>query len=347
MNLYITINYVILSVLFTFLLTEAMSVFSFMYDKRSIPTVKKYLDPVWGVVGTFAVFFIVNTEVLYPSIMPSIDYLYVFPILLATLLFIARNLFLVFSEYIWKDAKFNQLMLVRIYSLVTFLILLILISVFLSIISGIGANSTLTAFSVAGFLSNPAVPGFIAGAFLTVFGLSFAFYGLQKIKFLSPSFTLIGLLVFILSMRALNLTTNYITYILAAVIFALSVLYYLTGKARREMIFIAVFLSILSINLLNYGKVFGERALASYLNNSAVSSAALGVTAAGGALLTALLLFFLYMYRRPDNKEDYDENSNSGGNEISDKIGIANLYIMSNNNKEDGKEHKTRKNRKR
>ena len=345
MNTYITINYVLLAIVFTFLFVEGMSAISFIYDRKSLPNVKKYLDPIWGIVGTFVVFFVVNTEVLYPSIMPAIDYMYVFPILLATLLFIGRNVFLVFSEYIWKDSKFSQLILARIYSLITFVIIIILLSIFISIISGIGANATLTGFSAAIFLSNPYVLGFIAGTLLIAFGLSFVFYKIEKIKVLSPISTVLGLLLFVFSISRLGLSINYVTYALAAAIALISILYYVTGKARREAIFITVFLSVISINFLNYGKVFGTESLTAYLNNSTVSYASILVTIVGGTLLTVMLLFFLYMYRLPD-KENSSDNYQESSDE-DEKIGIANLYIISNNNKVNGKEYKTGKNRKR
>lgn len=344
MNTYITINYIILGVLFAFLLAEAMSAMAFLYDKKSLPNVKKYLDPIWAIVGTFAVFFVVNTEVLYPSIMPSIDYLYVFPILLATLLFIARNMLLVFSEYIWKNSKFSQLLLARIYSLVSFVIVIILLGVFLSIITGLGTNASLNSFSFSAFLSNYYSIGFIAGILLIAFGLMFAFYGIKKLKVLSPISTIIGLLIFVLSMQGLGLYVNYITYILAAAVAAISVMYLITGKSRREAILITAFLSVLSINLLNYGKVFGTLSLSSFINNSAVNSAGLIVTIIGGILLTIMLVFFLYMYKRPETNTDYQKDYKDEQNPFSN-IGIANLYIMPKNNKENGKEHKKGKNR--
>ncbi|MCL4398752.1 MAG: hypothetical protein M1322_04070 [Candidatus Parvarchaeota archaeon] len=345
MNVYISINYVLLAVVFTFLFVEGMSAISFMYDRKSLPVVKKYLDPIWGIVGTFVVFFVVNAEVLYPSIMPAIDYLYVFPILLATLLFIGRNLFLVFSEYIWKGSRFSQLALARIYSLITFIIIILLLSIFISIISGVGANPSLTGFSAAVFLSNPYVFGFIIGTLLIAFGLSFVFYKIEKMKFLSPIATVTGLLLFILSIRGLGLNTNYVTYLLAVAIALVSILYYVTGRTRREVIFIAAFLSVLSVNFLNYAKVFGTKSLYSYLNNSAVSSASILVTLIGGTLLTAMLLFFFYMYKLPDKEnggDNYSEENDNG-----EKIGIANLYIIPNNNKVNGKERKKGKDGKR
>ena len=108
--------------------------------------------------------------------------------------------------------------------------------------------------------------------------------------------------MFVFSINRLGLNVNYITYVLGAAIALISIFYYATGKARREAVFIVVFLSVISINFLNYGKVFGVDSLTSYLNNSAVSYASILVTVVGGLLLTAMLLFFLYMYRLP-NKE--------------------------------------------
>ncbi len=344
MNIYIVINYVILVVLFAFLLAEAMSAMSFLYDRKSLPSVKKYLDPIWGVVGTFAVFFVVNAEVLYPSIMPPVDYLYVFPIMLAVLLFIARNVFLVFSEYVWKESKISSLSLARVYSLISFVIVIILLIVFLSIITGLGTNSSLTAFSFSSFLFDHYSIGFIAGVLLIAFGLSFPFYKIQKIIVLSPISTILGLFIFVLSMSRLGLSVNYITYILAVAIAAVSLIYYTVGKARREVIFIAAFASILSINMLNYGKVFGTLSLSSFLNNSAVSSAGLAITIIGGVLLVIMLSFFLYMYKKPENGKNYlDEYKEDG--DSPDKMDIANLYIIPNNNKENGKEYKKRKDR--
>jgi cytochrome d ubiquinol oxidase subunit II len=344
MNTYITMNYVILAVLFTFLITEAMSSLSIMYDRKSLPSVKKYFDPVWGVIGTFAVFFVVNTEVLYPSVFPSIDSMYVFPILLATFLFIARNVFLVFSEYVWKDSKISQLLLARTYSIASFAILLVLIIIFLSLITGLGTNSALTSFSISAFVSNYYSLGFIVGLLLIVFGLAFPFFRLEKFKGLSPLMTVIGLALFIISMSALGMIVNYVTYIIAVAIAFTSLLYFLTGKSRREPIFVLIFLSVLSINILNYGRIFGTRSLYSFLNNSAVSSASLAVTIVGGLLLTAMLIFFLYMYKRPDAGMDY---SNRYTDSSFEETKIANLYIMPNSNKENGKEHKKGKNKQR
>ncbi|MCW1301975.1 MAG: hypothetical protein OH316_02475, partial [Candidatus Parvarchaeota archaeon] len=290
MNTYILINYTILAVLFTFLLVEGMSAVSLIYDRKSLPAVKRYLDPIWGIVGTFAVFFVVNSEVLYPQILPNIDYLYVFPILLATFLFIARNVSLVFSEYIWKDSKFSQLTLARIYSLVTILIFVILLTIFISIISGTGVNSALTSFSAVSFLSNYYDLLFILGVVLVVFGMTFVFYKLERLKALSPVTSAAGLLLLFFSMRGLGIFFNYISYMLAVIIVLISIIYFLTGKMRRELIFIVFFLSVLSINLLNYGKVFGTHDLQAYLNNSAVSSASFIVTIIGGFILTGMLL---------------------------------------------------------
>jgi hypothetical protein len=124
-----------------------------------------------------------------------------------------------------------------------------------------------------------------------------------------------------------------------------SILYYVTGRTRREVIFIAAFLSVLSVNFLNYAKVFGTKSLYSYLNNSAVSSASILVTLIGGTLLTAMLLFFFYMYKLPDKEnggDNYSEENDNG-----EKIGIANLYIIPNNNKVNGKERKKGKDGKR
>ncbi|MEM0143162.1 MAG: hypothetical protein QXL94_04325 [Candidatus Parvarchaeum sp.] len=352
MNTYILINYTILAVLFTFLLVEGMSAVSFIYDRKSLPVVKRYLDPIWGIVGTFAVFFVVNSEVLYPQILPNIDYLYVFPILLATFLFIARNVFLVFSEYIWKDSKFSQLTLARVYSLVTILIFIILLAIFISIISGTGVNSALTSFSAVSFLSNYYDLLFVLGVVLVVLGMTFVFYKLEKFKVLSPITSVAGLLLLFFSMKGLGIFFNYISYTLAVIIVLISIIYFLTGKMRRELIFIVLFLSVLSINLLNYGKVFGTHDLQAYLNNSAVSSAGLIVTIIGGTILTGMLLFFLYMYKRPEVKDDYKkdyvlpENSMDYGDNPQD-IEMANVYIMPKNNKENGKEHKKGKDRKR
>ncbi len=346
MNIYILINYSILAILFTFLLAETMSAISFLYDRKSLSVVKKYLDPIWGIVGTFAVFFIVNTEVLYPAAMPSIDYLYVFPILLAILLFIARNFFLIISEYIWKDSRVSQLSFSRIYSVISMIIVLILLIVFISIITGLGVNASLSSFSFLSFLSNYYSIGLIAGVLFLVFGLSFAFYRIQKIKALSPISTALGLILIILSMKGLGISINYITYLLAAVLLAIPLVYYVTGKSKRELIFIVLFLSVFSINLLNYNIIFRTHSLSSFLNNSAVSSAGLAVTIVGGVLLASMLLFFFYMYKRPDSKNDYQKNY-SDEKDPFDRIGMANIYIMPNNNKENGKEYKKRKNKQR
>ena len=344
MNIYILINYGILAVLFTFLLAETVSVLSLIYDRKGLPKIMKYLGPIWGIVGTFAVFFIVNTEVLYPTIMPAIDSLYVFPILLATLLFIGRNVFLVFSEYIWKDSKIDQVSLARVYGIITSIIILILLVVFISIITGIGVNNSLTSFSLYSFLSNYYSIVFIIGVLLIAFGMAFPFYSIQNLKVLSPISTIVGLIIFILSMNNLGILTNYFTYLIAGAITAVSLVYYFTNKSRREIIFFLFFIAVFSINVINYGKVFGTKILSSFLNNSAVSSAGLVVTIVGGVILTAMLAFFLYMYKRPDQKNDYQKDYKDEDNPFS-KIGIANLYIIPNNNKENGKEYKKGKNK--
>ncbi|BFI73502.1 hypothetical protein YN1_4890 [Nanoarchaeota archaeon] len=299
MNLYIIINYIILSVVFSLLSIELISALTLFYNKNKFNDIKNIISPVWEMVGTFIIFFVVNTEVLYPDLLPIIAKLYTIPILLIALFIISRNAFLAYSEQMWKGNKIDSVLLARIYSISTLIISFLSLVVLISVLTGSGVNNNLTNFSFIQFFSNYYTLTLILGVILVLFGLSFVFYKLENNKKLSPIFTLLGLIILIFSFYKLGLYINFVIYIISIIIFLISLIYYLYDFSRKYIIFLINLISFLSIVILNYGRIFNNQSLLNYLNNTPVLPASFIITLLGGTLLIIMLTLFIYMFSRP------------------------------------------------
>ena len=302
MNIYIIINYLILSIVFSFLSIELISALALFYDKNKFNEIRDIISPVWEMIGTFIIFFVVNTEVLYPNLLPTIAKLYTIPILLIGLFIISRNAFLAYSEQMWKGSKIDSILLARVYSISTLIISFLSLVVLISILTGLGVIN-LTVFNFIQFFSNYYTLTLILGVILVLFGLSFIFYKIEKNKILSPIFTLFGLIILIYSFYKLDFYINYLIYIDALLIFLISLSYYLFNFSKKYIIFLINSLSFFLIEILNYGKIFGTQSLINYLNTSPVLPASFIVTILGGTLLLILLTLFIYMFTRPSHGE--------------------------------------------
>ena len=142
-----TLNYAIFAIFLCLFIIETgigvLSIFAYGTYRNSI---RKYLLPIWGMDGTFAVFYLVNLIATYPTL-DGVAYAYIIPVLLSAIFFLLRNVFVSYSEYI-GDIKFETLCM-KIYGTSTIIMSFIVISIFASATSGIGVTISKNAVSVS------------------------------------------------------------------------------------------------------------------------------------------------------------------------------------------------------
>ena len=89
--------------------TEVMAVVPMLtgYKKPEVrESLLKYVVPVWEVVGTFFVLWLVDMENVIPEFMPAISYT-LFPLFAVFIFFLLmRNSIIIYAEFVWHDNKY-------------------------------------------------------------------------------------------------------------------------------------------------------------------------------------------------------------------------------------------------
>ena len=91
MDILYIMNHVVFSLFITLFLVEVGMAFTGLIFYDSYKIIKKYLIPMWEINGTFAIFYIVSFEAIYPKLLVNIGTLYLLPVMVAALLLILRN----------------------------------------------------------------------------------------------------------------------------------------------------------------------------------------------------------------------------------------------------------------
>lgn len=132
---------------------------------------KGYLMPMWEINGTFAVFYLVNLEATYPKLLPVIGTAFIVPALLAIMLVVGRNIFIVASEFESKLTSEENYS--KIYSAFTIIATYLLVCILGSALTGIGLNIPSSSINLVQVLANP----FSIVLFIGLALLSFAAVG--------------------------------------------------------------------------------------------------------------------------------------------------------------------------
>jgi cytochrome d ubiquinol oxidase subunit II len=318
---------VVIASMVTMFSTELMAIVPiatrFNNNKTRI-NVLSYIVPVWEVVGTFFVLWLVDMENIIPILMPAISYA-LFP-LFATFIFflVVRNSFIIYAEFVWHENKyFNERKLYVIYTVATFIMGIMALSILAAISSGYGVHlygfgvysskpysSSYTNFGV--FYSHLGVIGFIIGALIMANGVGMVFYKLTDRKtamgkFLPLILVIIGLAIFMPSYYSIT-TKDYMVnnaYIIIPIVLALiiPVLYIFKSTtylaSYKPFIIILSIISIAFLELRVYPYVFGNANIVVYvpavLTDSPMEYLAFIISAIGGTWLVLMMIYYAYV----------------------------------------------------
>ena len=318
---------VVIASMVTMFATELMAVVPIatrFRDNKIRVNVLSYIVPVWEVVGTFFVLWLVDMENIIPILMPSISYA-LFPLFAVFIFFlVTRNSFIIYAEFVWHENKyFDERKLYVVYSVATFIMGIMALSVLAAIASGYGVHlygfgtesaiaysSSYTNFGV--FYSHLGVIGFIIGALILANGIGMVFYRLSDIKtalgrFMPLILVIIGLAIFMpsyYSITAKDYTVNssliIIPIILALIIPILYAFRQTTYIASyKPFIILVTIISLTFIELREYPFVFGNANISAYIpavtTDSAMEYLAFIISVVGGIWLVLMMIYYGYV----------------------------------------------------
>jgi len=298
MNELYLINYLIFSIFLTMFLVEVgIAIISLFGYEKYKDRIKRLINPIWEVTGTFAIFYVVNFEVTYPTMLSIVGTAYAVPLLVAAIFIILRNMFIIFSEYIGTDKSEHRFRL--IYSVSTLIAAILAIATLASGISGIGispSTSTLT----PSFLFNPFTILILAS--LVLFALSLAESilkpeGFQKIGIVSEilgfAIAYVAVAMYLPGFKIANQT---ILIAVSTVLLAIAVIIQ-AAKYKHAGAFnmILVFLLINLFGVAAYPYIFGTTNITSYIATSALATPEILITLIGGAFVAISLVALIYI----------------------------------------------------
>ena len=298
MNELYLINYLIFSIFLTMFLVEVgIAIISLFGYEKYKDRIKRLINPIWEVTGTFAIFYVVNFEVTYPTMLSIVGTAYAVPLLVAAIFIILRNMFIIFSEYIGTDKSEHRFRL--IYSVSTLIAAILAIATLASGISGIGispSTSTLT----PSFLFNPFTILILAS--LVLFALSLAESilkpeGFQKIGIVSEilgfAIAYVAVAMYLPGFKIANQT---ILIAVSTVLLAIAVIIQ-AAKYKHAGAFnmILVFLLINLFGVATYPYIFGTTNITSYIATSALATPEILITLIGGAFVAISLVALIYI----------------------------------------------------
>ncbi len=301
------LNYAIFAMFICLFLIEtgigALVLFAYNNNRSSI---RRYLLPIWGVDGTFAVFYFVNLIATYPTL-GGVVYAYIVPVMLGSLFFLLRNVFVSYSEYI-GDIKYESVCM-KIYGVSTIIMSFIVISVFTSGLSGIGisvSQNTITLNMLSLFFNPFNILVFIALTLiaLSIVGSHFKSGLLDKLSYaLLPAAFLIALLSVYLYLPSIfsAVLNNYYLLLISISIMLITIALKMRGsKIARYSALIWIFVSINFFGIVQYPYLMGGKLqFTNYITNSASTAAiALLTTVCGSFLIIAMAIFVYVSYFR-------------------------------------------------
>jgi cytochrome d ubiquinol oxidase subunit II len=294
------INHLIFSVFMTLILLEGGFALTALFAYRKYKDrLMRYITPIWEVTGTFAVFYIVNFEATFPTLLGAAGTLYAIPLLIAAALIIIRNAFLVYAQYVGDLVKEGKYL--KVYAIATLVALVLVLSVLSSAMTGVGANLTTGRSTVLMYL-NPFNIVVIASALLISLSFASSLFQIEKFKRVAwiPLALAILFMCVEISLSIAPVSANFSSAIpfiavLGVLVAALAVLQYKGWKhASKLSIFIVIF-AINVLGVVEYPYILGGLNITSYLNNSALTQPILLITLVGGAIVAVSLSYLIYL----------------------------------------------------
>lgn len=318
---------IVVASMVTMFSTELMATVP-MLTKYKNPSVRenllKYVVPVWEVVGTFIVLWLVDMETVIPKLMPAFSYT-LFPLYAVFIFFLLmRNSIIIYAEFVWHDNKyFDERKLYSIYTVSTFIMGLMALSILAAITSGYGFYSygydkyptvpySMSYANYAVFYSHIQVIGFIIGALIMSAGIGRVFYRISDIKnkfdrFLPLILVAIGLAIFMPSYYYLSLKdyTGNSYYIIVPIILSLIIPILYAFKettylaSYKPFVILLMVVSIIFMELREYPYVFGysnnPAYIPSIITDGPMQYLDLLVTVIGGTWLILMMIYYAYV----------------------------------------------------
>jgi cytochrome d ubiquinol oxidase subunit II len=300
MNLLYITNYFIFSIFMTLILLEGgFAITALLAYKKYKEKLMRYITPIWEVTGTFAVFYIVNFEATFPTLLGAAGTLYAVPLLLAAALLIIRNAFLVYAQYI-GDLK-RESRYLQVYAVATIVALILLLSVLSSVMSGMGVNLSTGQSSISLYL-NPFNFVVIVAALLISLSFAFGLFHLDKLERLAwlPLALAIIFLYTEISLSVAPIASNLVSatlylVVLIILVAALAILQYRRSRYSNALSIIAVVFGINVLGAAQYPYILGGLNITNYLNSSVFTQPLILITAIGGALVALSLSYLIYL----------------------------------------------------
>lgn len=249
-------------------------------------------------------FYAVNLEALIPEIIPFVAYTFVAYILVFLILYVLRNASIISAEFIWKNRRIDRKLLYRAYSVITYVLGVIVLIIYTSVISGVGIDFPARTFNLASFVSFLPNDGFIIGSAVLLFGMASIYYALDVNRFLSLAVVLIGMVIAGVSYIHLGdvvhpyfLTIPVVLTIAAPIMqFSRKTEKFVHNKiAFQGLIAVSVFFLAYSAYPYLLGRTLN---ILTILNNSAMQTQVFYTTIVGGLILLALSVMYFDVYMK-------------------------------------------------
>lgn len=296
------INYTVLAAFLTLFIAEVGSSFIFLINRQYYPRIKNFITPLWGPIGTFAIFYAVNTEATYPSALSLVGTMYIALGMAAGLFFILRNAFIMYSEA--HSDKRRDLIYRELYIVMTVIVAFLVVTIFSSAISGIGVNLSQASISALTAMFNPFNVAYFISIALMALSVSYVQFNVREGGRIVPlvSAALSYIIIIAVSEKYLPyfapaLASNYYALAVSLIIAAAGFAAYFLGRSISKYIMgIWLFVSIDMVGVIQYPHLFGTAAeYTQFLNNSTMALYTSYVTAIGGSLVALYLVIFFYV----------------------------------------------------
>ena len=306
MNFMYLLNHAIFAAFLSLIIIEVgISLLGLMDYKQYWERMKSYLMPMWEINGTFAVFYVVAFEAMYPKLLGIVGTVYIIPALVAALFFILRNAFLAYSEYI-GDMK-SEKRLITVYGASTIIVAILAISIFTSGVSGTGINVAVQNISVAFMANLFNVLAIISIVLISIFCAKVVF-GFAKKPVIDMLFATLGIVIMIIAVffgpsymiYSLKSGTDIALFLFELVFLFVVVILHSSGrKLGRILIIPWVFSAVMAFSVFQYPYILGEEVnMVSYTTTGAIAGYVTFITLAGFAILAVSLGFLVYISSR-------------------------------------------------
>jgi len=325
MNLIFETNYAVFSIFAALLITEVIgSVLLLLFYDAAKAKVLEYVVPIWEVTGTFGAFWVVTGYMAYPALIIPVATIFGALLTVFLILFVARNVTIVYAEFIVKRKWLDEKKLYQGYALSTLLLgvtVLILVS---ALVSGAGVLSNAaplsTTFSLGAWASDAGSWLFLLGTLLIAIGAAPIFFDIRAFARRLVPLLALGILISIAAYYSYS--SSFLTAYLAvpSALTLVAALLYLSKKTSPIVTNKAIFIAVLSIVIFSlqpliYPKFVGQAlSIDSLTTTGPMVSVFYATTWAGGALLAVMLAVYVVIaYRQPRAASPSSDSAMVGG----------------------------------